>query len=266
MSISNATTRVAKQKIKKVKKMKYKKLLFAMLSVGIGIFGAGCTNGKFFSESSQVSVCTVRHMSETLQKDIDNPLSEDIVEAFSGRGDTVCAPFCDYINSFDEMMESDDKGYQYDVMNVLKIIRRPTAWAMRKVEDEDLMRKKAFAWVLAGLKHYNAGVRDRALAVLEILPRGEVESIVAAARKDGVSLLQDIGTCKVCEKGKVTKVVDLGKCPACNGHVVRAEKYKAIIPEKLCKMCGGNGCRSGKLTFVCEHCQGNWNECPILSR
>ena len=147
---------------------------------------------------------------------------------------------------------------------VLKVIRRPDSVSMCSAKNKDTVRKKTFEWVCAGLTHRNAGVCDNALVVLSVLPREEVDAIVANVKGKGVLLCSEIGKCNVCTEGKVETEVDLGVCPACGGVGVRAEKYKRISTEDLCKMCQGNGRRSGMLVAVCEHCQGNWDKCPTM--
>ena len=241
-----------------------KALAIKVAAASFAVAAAGCVAGRSGGECADVSVGTVRHMSETLDKNLDDPVCERIVEAFSGGDDDVCAPFAGYIAALDEMMASGDTGYQYNAVNVLKIIRRPTAWAMMSVADKDEMRVKTLEWVRSALGHPRADVRERALAVLGVLPRAEVDAIVAAAEKDGVRFERELGKCAVCEKGKVTVSVDLGPCPACGGKVVRAANSEAAAAEKKCSMCHGVGRRMGILTAVCEHCFGEWDRCPAL--
>ena len=224
----------------------------------------GCVSVLTDGKTERVSVGTVRHMSETLQKSLGDRVLEGVAEGLSGDDNVAAAPFCRYIDSIDEMMASEDTGYQKDAMIVLKVIRRPDSVSMCSAKNKDTVRKKTFEWVCAGLTHRNAGVCDNALVVLNVLPREEVDAIVANVKGKGVLLCSEIGKCNVCTEGKVETEVDLGVCPACGGVEVRAEKYKRISTEDLCKMCQGNGRRSGMLVAVCEHCQGNWDKCPTM--
>ena len=224
----------------------------------------GCVSVLTDGKTERVSVGTVRHMSETLQKSLGDRVLEGVAEGLSGDDNVAAVPFCRYIDSIDEMMASEDTGYQKDAMIVLKVIRRPDSVSMCSAKNKDTVRKKTFEWVCAGLTHRNAGVCDNALVVLSVLPREEVDAIVANVKGKGVLLCSEIGKCNVCTEGKVETEVDLGVCPACGGVEVRAEKYKRISTEDLCKMCQGNGRRSGMLVAVCEHCQGNWDKCPTM--
>ena len=225
---------------------------------------AGCVSLSNEGKTDRVSVGKVRHMSETLQKSLGDRVLESIAEGISGNDNVAAAPFCRYVDSIDEMMASEDMGYQKDAMIVLKVIRRPDSVSMCSAKNKDVVRKKTFEWVCAGLTHRNAEVCGNALAVLSVLPREEVNAIVAYAKGKGVLLCSEIGKCNVCTEGKVETEVDLGVCPACGGVEVRAEKHKRIFTADLCKMCQGNGRRSGRLIAVCEHCQGNWDKCPTV--
>ena len=225
---------------------------------------AGCVSLSTECKTDRVSVGKVRHMSETLQKSLGDRVLESIAEGISGNDKVAAAPFCRYVDSIDEMMASEDMGYQKDAMIVLKVIRRPDSVSMCSAKNKDVVRKKTFEWVCAGLVHRNAEVRNNALAVLEVLPRDEVELIVARAKENGVFTVCESGKCCVCKEGMVETSVDLGICPACGGVEVRAEKYKRIYTEDLCKMCMGNGRKTGKFVAVCEHCRGDWKQCPVV--
>lgn len=239
-------------------------ILLEIAFVATAAVCAGCVSCWMEGKTGTVPICTIRHMSETLQNGGDDFMAERMVETFSGSDEVVAAPFGWYVDSMDEMMASDDMGYQKDAMVVLKMIRHPASVAMADETCKELIREKTTKWVGAGLEHYCADVRNCSAAVLNVLPRDEMDAIVSYAKGNGVSLVQEFEKCKVCDNGKVTKEVDLGACPACGGVAVRAEKYRRIFTEDLCKMCQGNGRRSGRLVAVCEHCQGNWKQCPTV--
>ena len=241
--------------------MKIKKsILRNIVLASLVMMNAGCVTGWRSDGAEKVSVGTVRRMAETLRKFKDgDEMCVMIVEAY-GCG----ASFEQYVDAVDEMMLCDGVGFQEDAMLVLNLIRRPNSDAMARAKDKEIVREKTGRWLMAGLTHSRASVQEYAINILNILPRMEMEAIAQCAKGRGITFSQKNEKCRVCDKGKVTVKVDLGVCPACNGKVVRAERSKAIIVEKLCKMCEGNGNRSGQLTFVCEHCQGDWEQCSTL--